>query len=121
MFDASALAIDMTAVTVTLRRAGSDGYWNDDGEWIPGGEVTSTIRATMQPASFGGAGSSMGLQLKDLPDGVRIEAGWLAWSRTEIRVNDEIDHAGMSFRVAHVWPRREGGFYRAALGMLKDD
>lgn len=105
-----ALAIDGEAVNVTLKRKAA-GYYDDDGNWVPGAPTTSTIRAAVQPAS--------GRQLEDLPDGIRNEARWLVWSRSEIRLDDQITHAGSNYRVMFVWPRADGGFHRAALGLLK--
>lgn len=106
-----AIAIDGEAVNVSLTREGAGGYWNDDGDRVPGGPSTSTIRAAIQPAS--------GRQLEDLPDGIRNEARWLVWSRAEIRLDDVITHAGSGYRVMHIWPRLDGGFWRAAAGLLK--
>lgn len=105
-----ALAIDGEAVNVSLKREAA-GHYDGDGNWVPGSATTSTIRAAIQPAS--------GRQLEDLPDGIRNEARWLVWSRSEIRLDDEITHGGSCYRVMHVWPRADGGFWRAAAGLLK--
>lgn len=105
-----ALAIDGEAVNVSLKREAA-GHYDGDGNWVPGSATTSTIRAAIQPAS--------GRQLEDLPDGIRNEARWLVWSRSEIRLDDEITHGGSRYRVMHVWPRADGGFWRAAAGVLK--
>lgn len=105
-----ALAIDGEAVNVSLKRNAA-GHYDQNGNWIPGVPSTSTIRAAIQPAS--------GRQLEDLPDGIRNEARWLVWSRSEIRLDDVITHAGSGYRVMHVWPRMDGGFWRAAAGLLK--
>lgn len=105
-----AIAIDGEAVNVSLSREAL-GQYDDDGNWIPGAPSTSTVRAAVQPAS--------GRQLMDLPEGIRNEARWLAWSRSEIRLDDEITYAGSRYRVMFVWPRLEGGFHRAAMGLLK--
>lgn len=104
-----AIAIDGEAVDVSLTREAA-GHWDDDGNWVPGEPTSSTISAAIQPAS--------GRQMEDLPEGIRNEARWLLWSRAEIRLNDKIIHAGSSYRVMHVWPRIEGGFWRAAAGLL---
>ena len=106
-----AVAIDGEAVNVTLTRAGPGGY-NDDGEWVEGAPTTITIRAAIQPAR--------GNQLMDVPEGMRTEARWLLWSRSEVKVDDTITAGGISYRVMHLWPRMEGGFYRAAIGRLPD-
>lgn len=110
-----ALAIDGEAVNVTLTRKASGHHDQTPGSatfgnWIPGAPSTTTIRAAVQPAS--------GRQLMDLPEGLREEARWLVWSRSEIRKDDTIVHGGQSFRVMFVWPRMEGGFWRAAMGLL---
>ena len=104
-----AIAIDEEAVDVSLKRKAT-GTYNADGDFVPGGETTSPIRAAIQPAS--------GRQLMDLPEGIRNEARWLAWSRSEIRLDDTIAHSGSNYRVMFVWPRADGGFWRAALGLL---
>ena len=104
-----AIAIDGEAVNVTLTREAA-GHYDDDGNWVPGEPTNSTISAAIQPAS--------GRQLEDLPDGIRNEARWLVWSRSELRLDDKITHAGSSDRVMHVWPRADGGFWRAAAGLM---
>src|SRR5690606_10287750 len=105
------IAIDGEAVNVSLAREGSGGYYNDDGDYIPGTPATtSTIRAAIQPAT--------GNQLMDVPEGMRTEARWLLWSRSEVKIDDTITSGGVSYRVMHLWPRMEGGFYRAAIGRL---
>lgn len=109
MLGAVAIAIDRLAVNVSLTRATTGGY-NDDGEWVPGASTTSTIRAAIQPAN--------GNQLMDVPEGMRTEARWLLWSRSEVKIDDTITSGGVSYRVMHLWPRMEGGFYRAAVGRL---
>lgn len=101
--------IDGEAVNVSLTREGAGGHWNDDGDWVPGTTSSSTIRAAIQPAS--------GRQLEDLPDGIRNEARWLVWSRTELRLEDKITHAGATYKIIHLWPRADGGFWRAAAGL----
>lgn len=103
-----AIAIDGEAVNVTLTRAGGSRV---NHRWVKGTPSTSTISGAIQPAS--------GRQLEDLPDGIRNEARWLIWSRSELRLDDEIGHGGSRYRVMHVWPRMEGGFWRAAAGLLK--
>ena len=102
-----AIAIDgeSVPVTITTRAAGA---YNDTGDWIDGAPTTASIMAAIQPVS--------GNQLKDMPEGIRTEAGWVAWSRSAIALDGVISHAGVTYRVLFVWPRAEGGFYRAALG-----
>ena len=103
-----AVAIDGEAVNVVLKRC--EGTWINH-KWVTGAETSTTIRAAVQPAS--------GRQLIDLPEGIREEARWLAWARSEILVDDTIIHGGQSFRVMFVWPRMEGNFWRAAMGLLR--
>ncbi|MCO5152581.1 MULTISPECIES: phage head completion protein [unclassified Shinella] len=107
---AVARAIDRRAVNVTLTTR-PDGTYNDDGDVVDAAPEVNTIRAAIQPAS--------GRQLMDLPEGIRTEARWLLWSRSEVEVDNLITAKGLSYRVMHVWPRDEGAFFRAALGQLK--
>lgn len=103
-----AIAIDGEARNVSLTTIG-EGHYNDDGDWVAGISASRTIRAAIFPAS--------GNQLRDVPEGIRIEAGWLIWSRHEIKVDDVVVDGGVIYRVLFDWNRNpEGGFYRAALG-----
>jgi hypothetical protein len=102
-----AIAIDGEAknVTLTTRAAGS---YDADGNWVAGTATATTIRAAIFPAS--------GNALKDMPEGIRTEAGWLLWTRSAVAVDDLITDGSIIYRVLFAWPRPEGGFYRAALG-----
>ena len=102
------LGIDRRAWLVTRERVVAGGY-NADGDYAPGATSSDEIRAVVQPIS--------GNELKDMPEGIRTEARNVAWSRSEIKVDDEITDAGVTYRVLFVWPRdRDGEFYRAAMG-----
>ena len=107
------LGIDRRAVQMEIIRQTGGGY-NDHGEWEPVRDDPAPIRAVIQPMS--------GNQLMDVPEGVRTEAKWVCWSRSEISCDDEagtfdrITHQDKSYRVLFVWPRSDGEFYRAALG-----
>ncbi|MDO9417032.1 hypothetical protein [Pararhizobium sp.] len=105
-----AIAIDGEAITVTRTRR-AEGTYNANGDGVPGASTTEAIRAAIQPAK--------GNQLMDMPEGVRTEAGWIAWSRSEMAVDDVITSKGVNYRVLFDWPRDEGSFYRAALGKVK--
>lgn len=104
-----AIAIDGEARNVS-RVSRASGSYNADGEFVDGAATTTSIRAAIFPAS--------GNALKDMPEGIRTEAGWLAWSRSSLAVDDQIVDGGVTYRVMHAWPRPEGGFYRVALGRL---
>lgn len=101
-------AIDRRARPVTLTRPG-EGYYDSVGDYEAGVATVSTIRAVVQPAG--------GRELMDLPEGVREEAQYLIWSRTDLTKDDIITYRAEDFRVVHVWPRHEGGFTRAAMGL----
>ena len=103
-----ARAIDRFAVKVSLTRRGAGGYV--DGVYIRGAATTSEIMAVIQPAT--------GNQLMDVPEGIRVEARWIFWSRSALSVDDVIKHGGVSYRVMYTWPRDEGAFHRAAIGRL---
>lgn len=104
-----AIAIDGEArnVTLTTRAAGAH---NADGDFVPGSATSTTIRAAIFPAS--------GNQLRDMPDGIRTEAGWVCWSRSALAVDNQITADGIAYRILFAWPRPEGGFHRAALGRV---
>lgn len=103
----AANAIDRRAWPVTRARASAGGY-NENGEWVPGASTSVSIKAVVQPVK--------GNQLMDMPEGIRTEAGWIAWSRSGIAVDDRITNKGVIYRVLFVWPRdQDGAFYRAAL------
>jgi len=104
------IAIDAFAVSVTRMRKAAGAY-NADGVWVAGAAATTALSATIQPVS--------GRELKDMPEGIRTEAKYIAWSRSDLLVDDTITHKGSNYRVLFVWPRDEGAFYRAALGLLK--
>lgn len=103
-------AIDRRAVSTTLLRKGTATF-NTSGEPVPGANTTSTIRAVRQPMS--------GRQLMDLPEGLRSEAKWLLWTRSEVRIDDAVSFGSVDCRVVYLWPREEGGFYRAAMSEIR--
>lgn len=105
-----ALAIDGEAVEV-IHRTRAEGSYDEGGRWVPGGLTDTPIMAAIQPAT--------GRQVEDLPEGVRSEARSFLWTRAVVRDNDVIIDGTDSFRVLYVWNRqRDGGFTKAALGML---
>jgi len=103
-------AIDLHAIAVTLL-TDMGGSYNADGEWIENNPASSIIDAVIQP--------SKGVQLMDLPEGLREQAQYFLWSRAPVEVDDRILTNGKTYRVLFAWPRPEGGFTRAALGLLK--
>lgn len=110
MIDA-AIAIDAEAIP--LEHGVKSGAWSEPfgGKWIPGELAWSNIRGVLQPAR--------GTQLRDLPEGLRDEALWILWTRAAVLLDDLIKDGAISCRVMFLWPRREGGFTRAAIGLLK--
>lgn len=103
------LAIMAEAVPVTLETTG--GAFNAAGKWVKGTPATSSIMATVQPAS--------GRQLMDLPEGLRTEAKYFAWSGAALAVDNVVIYAGSRYRVIYTWSRPDDGFTRAALGLTK--
>ncbi len=102
-----AIAIDGEAVSMTRIRKAAGSY-TDTGDWVAGSASSTSIMAAIQPVN--------GNQLMDMPEGIRTEAGWVAWSRSDLALDDVISHKSTTYRVLYVWPRDEGAFYRAALG-----
>ncbi|QJD54316.1 hypothetical protein [Aminobacter phage Erebus] len=82
-----------------------------EGDWIANAANVVNTTATIQPAS--------GRQLMDVPEGVRAEARFLLWTRSELALDDVVIYGGARYRVVYTWPRPEGGFNRAALGLTK--
>lgn len=104
-------AIDRRAWNVTRSREGAGGAYNADGDWVPAASSPTTIKAVVQPAK--------GAQLMDMPEGIRVESGWIIWSRSDIAIDDRITDDGVTYRVLFVWKRtRDGEFYRAVLGAV---
>jgi hypothetical protein len=112
------IAIDMLAVPVTLSRS-APGAYTAEGTWLQGAATSTPIRAVVQPITGEAKQSSLGQALKDMPEGIRTEAQYVAWSRSEIVLDDTIVYKGGNYRVLFVWSRDEGGFHRALLGLLK--
>lgn len=112
MSQQAAAAIDRRAIAATRTRAPSaDGSYVTGGIWVPENAEPVPIKAVVQPAS--------GNQLMDVPEGIRTEARWLAWSRSELLVDDTVTVSSVSYRVLYAWPRTlDGQFHRAALGRL---
>ncbi|MBD8556297.1 hypothetical protein IFT84_17450 [Rhizobium sp. CFBP 8762] len=105
-----AIAIDEEAVAVT-HEPRAPGAYVPGGRYVEGEATPVIIQATIQPTT--------GRQLMDMPEGVRTEARWMAWSRSEVSEDDHITHMGKRYRVLFLWPRFEGAFYRFALGLEK--
>ena len=106
----SARAIDRFAAPLTLYRTQPATYVDHKAVVPPPVEVQ--IKGVVQPAR--------GNQLMDLPEGLRTEASWLLWTRAAVAEDDVVKTAdGSRYRVVWLWPRAEGGFFRAALGLLK--
>lgn len=108
MLGGAAIAIDMTAVPVTLTREAAGSYVN--GLLVPGAPTTIPIRATVLAVDA--------KALRDLPEGIRSEARLSLWSRSEVRLEDRITWAGATYRATFVWPRGEGAFFKAVLALV---
>lgn len=115
----AAAAIDRRARPVTLTRM-APGFYDSVGDFVPGGPISVTIKAVVQPISGEALQYGTGKDFKDEPEGGRIEATNILWSRTAVRNNDVITYSAERYRVMHVWPRTEAGFSRAALILLED-
>lgn len=110
-----ARAIDRLAVPLTLYRTQPATYVDHKAVLPP--PVEQAIRGAIQPGQA--IGAAKGNQLLDLPEGVRVEATWLLWTRAAIAENDVVKTAdGRRYRVIWLWPREEGGFTRATIALL---
>lgn len=108
MFDLG-WAIDAEAVPIAIEQ--QTGEYDADGKWTPSEWRLTSAMGTIQPAS--------GRQLMDLPEGVRTEARFFLWTRSALAEGDIVGYGGSRYRVVYTWPRPEGGFTRAALGLTK--
>lgn len=105
MLAGAAIAIDMLAGPVVVTRRAPSVYVGGISQ--PGAPSTVTVRATVlaiDPRT-----------LRDLPEGVRTDASLTMHSRGELREDDEITWGGELYEVTFVWPRVEGGFWKAVL------
>ncbi|SHF60892.1 hypothetical protein SAMN02745157_2533 [Kaistia soli DSM 19436] len=102
----AARAIDRFAVPLTLYQTQPTTYVNH--KPVTHDPIEIAIRGVIQPAK--------GNQMQDMPEGVRIDAGWLLWTRAEVGEGDIVaDAAGLRYRAMWLCPRAEGGFVRAVL------
>lgn len=124
----AALAIDFYAVPVPMRRYGDTytaglydetGNWNENVPWNPE-PVETTIQAF--------ATSPRPRDIQNLPEGVQELVTWTVWTRTDLQADDdtigargdELKIRGEWCRVVWLWPRREGGYSKALLGVIRD-
>lgn len=116
--DLAAEAIDEFARIITLRRFAPGSYVA--GKYVPGASSDAPIAAVHQPVSS--------RDLRDLPEGQRVDALRSIWSRSEIlgadertgRLPDELVIEGETYRVIRAWHRTEAGFHKV-IAELKDD
>lgn len=81
------------------------------GKWVPADPaIQNDVPVVIQPTS--------GRELRDLPEGLRIEAKYSLWSLGSLALNDVIVYAGKRYRVIFLWERPEGSFTKAALGLI---
>lgn len=105
-----AIAIDNFAEDVTLTRTATGSY-DQNGEYIPGAQTISTIRAAVFPIQ--------GRERQDLPEGIREKAVYNIWSRYSLLNEDHITVNAEDFEICHTWPRHAlGVFTKGVLGKL---
>ena len=101
-------AIDAEARQMTLQTR-SHGAYNDRGNFVPGALTSAPFMGAIFPIG--------GRELNDMPEGIRVEASQMLWTRTAIVTDTQVLDGLTSYRVLHVWDRSfEGGFFKAALG-----
>ena len=86
------------------------GSYNLDGEWVGVAGAAEQIIGVIQPAK--------GRQLLDMPEGVRAEARFFLWTRKSVALRGIVNYGGANYKVVFVWPRPDGGFTRAAVGLM---
>lgn len=110
MIDLGLLAVEEESVPVTVF-AKVAGSYDADGDYVPASPTEVIINAAIQPTS--------GRQLLDLPEGIRAEARYMLWSRSALALDDVVLYGGSRYRVIFLWPRPDGGYTKAALGLTK--
>lgn len=116
--DTACDAIDEFARIITRRRYPIGSYVG--GEYVVGDPTEIEIAAVHQPVTS--------RDLRDLPEGQRVDALRSVWSRSDIqganestgRLADELVIEGETYRVVRAWARTEAGFSKAVVE-LKDD
>ncbi len=70
----------------TLRRFGSDGYYDDTGKWVDGNTVETPFRGSLQPPASSKESSNI---QKVLPESSRLEDSRILYTRTELRTSND--------------------------------
>lgn len=111
MIDVS-IAIDQESVTV-VHKSRADGTYDAGGNAVPGASNPDVdIQAAIQPVS--------GKMLQDLPEGVRDQTKYVAWTRSTVDLGDTLVYIGQNYRVLHIWPRPIDEFIKLAIGEEHD-
>lgn len=106
------LAVDAMARPATRVRAAVGLYIN--GIWAAGGPSSEAIRAVIQDPREA--------DIRQLPEGERVEAYVTIWTRADLRTADEtagteadrvVSEAGDTYKITRVSDRSEAGFTRA--------
>lgn len=109
-------AIARRARSATVIDAASGSY-DANGDFIADAPAGRTIKAFITALIYGRGIS--GIEMKDMPEGIRDEAAAIMWTRDTIATDEKVAQGGTTYRVLHVWNRAgDGGFYRAALGAV---
>lgn len=117
-FSHAAIAIDMMAKPVTRHFMGSGSY--DGTNWDAGTPAIEQIQAVVHAPTQ--------QDIRDLPEGIVADVRWTMWTRAQLNISnddlglptDEIEWQGQRYRIPFIWPRREGGYTKAALGIIRD-
>ena len=107
-------AIDEEAIACTLRRKGAPSF-TQGGDVVPGGATDAPIFAALLALSL----ERYGDMLRDKLEGIDRDGLRMLYSRSEVRLDDAIIRGADTYRVLALWPRVEGGYYRAAIGRIK--
>lgn len=106
------LAVDAMARPATRLRQSPGAYV--DGQWVEGATISEAIRAVVQDPKEA--------DIRQLPEGERVEAYGTIWTRAELRTADEtagteadrvVTEAGATYKITRVSERTEAGFTRA--------
>lgn len=109
-----ARSIDRLGRDISLERKAGGGFSTDPatyGQALPETTTTSTIRASVQPAS--------GTALQSKPEGIQAESKLVMWTREPLREDDVIVDGTKRYRILDIedW-QADGGYSVGYLGSL---
>ena len=109
------VAIDFGDWEIPIKYAATgEQEYDDDGKPVVVEPKADKIRGKIQPMN--------GRDLRDMPEGMRVEAKMVLGTRANVRVNDQVYNSkdGLNYKAIYIIPATVGGNRtRAVLGHIK--